>query len=81
MEKLSIGDILHLSDLTLPEAVTSVALTLGEDHDLAVASVLAPKLVEEEDEDLEAVAEGDEDAAKEDGEAASGGDDEGESEG
>ena len=37
------GDIIHLSDIALPEGVTSVALALGEDHDLAVASVIAPK--------------------------------------
>jgi large subunit ribosomal protein L25 len=37
------GQIVHLSDVTLPAGVTSVALALGEDHDLAVASVIAPK--------------------------------------
>ncbi|MBN7795312.1 50S ribosomal protein L25/general stress protein Ctc [Parahaliea mediterranea] len=37
------GGIVHLSDIKLPEGVTSVALALGEDHDLAVASVIAPK--------------------------------------
>ncbi len=37
------GQIIHLSDIALPEGVTSVALALGEDHDLAVASVIAPK--------------------------------------
>jgi large subunit ribosomal protein L25 len=37
------GQIVHLSDITLPAGVTSVALALGEDHDLAVASVIAPK--------------------------------------
>lgn len=70
MEKLEIGDILHLSDITLPANVTSVALALGEDHDLAVASVLAPKGSAEEDEELEAAAEGDEEGAEgEDGAA------------
>jgi len=49
------GDILHLSDVKLPEGVVSVALSLGEDHDLAVASVMAPKGGgEEEDEDEDA---------------------------
>jgi large subunit ribosomal protein L25 len=70
MEKLVIGDILHLSDITLPANVTSVALALGEDHDLAVASVLAPKGGADEDEELEAAAEGDEEGAEgEDGAA------------
>jgi len=37
------GQIVHLTDITLPAGVTSVALALGEDHDLAIASVIAPK--------------------------------------
>ena len=37
------GQIIHLSDVVLPAGVTSVALALGEDHDLAIASVIAPK--------------------------------------
>ena len=41
------GQIVHLSDVKLPEGVTAVALTLGEDHDLAIASVIAPKGGEE----------------------------------
>jgi large subunit ribosomal protein L25 len=43
MAEVVIGQIVHLSDITLPEGVVSVALALGEDHDLAVASVIAPK--------------------------------------
>ena len=43
MLEVEIGQIVHLSDVTLPEGVTSVALALGEDHDLAIASVIAPK--------------------------------------
>ena len=43
MLELETGQIVHLSDVTLPEGVTSVALALGESHDLAIASVLAPK--------------------------------------
>ncbi len=45
------GDIIHLSDITLPEGVTSVALALGEDHDLAIASVIPPKGGSQADED------------------------------
>lgn len=37
------GQIIHLSEVVLPAGVTSVALALGEDHDLAIASVIAPK--------------------------------------
>jgi large subunit ribosomal protein L25 len=43
MLNVETGQILHLSDVTLPPGVTSVALALGEDHDLAIASVIAPK--------------------------------------
>ena len=43
MLKVETGQIVHLSDITLPAGVTSVALALGEDHDLAIASVIAPK--------------------------------------
>jgi large subunit ribosomal protein L25 len=43
MLKVEIGQIIHLSDITLPEGVASVALALGEDHDLAVASIIAPR--------------------------------------
>ncbi len=54
-----VGQIIHLSDLTLPAGVTSTALALGDDHDLAIAAVLAPK-----------GAKGGDDAADADGEAA-----------
>ncbi|MEQ8800674.1 50S ribosomal protein L25/general stress protein Ctc [Haliea sp.] len=43
MADVKTGEIIHLSDIVLPKGVTSVALSLGEDHDLAVASVVAPK--------------------------------------
>jgi len=73
MQECDIGHIVHLSDISLPENVVSVALSLGEDHDLAVASVLAPKGGADEDEDLDAAPEdadeaGD-DAAEEEGDS------------
>ncbi len=49
MLEVHTGQIVHLSDITLPEGVSSVALALGEDHDLAIASVLAPKGGSDED--------------------------------
>ncbi len=52
------GQIIHLSEVTLPEGVTSVALSLGEDHDLAIASVVAPKGTSDEDEETVEVEEG-----------------------
>ena len=43
MADVKTGEIIHLSNVKLPKGVTSVALALGEDHDLAIASVVAPK--------------------------------------
>ncbi|GAB3286386.1 50S ribosomal protein L25/general stress protein Ctc [Parahaliea aestuarii] len=43
MLNVKAGEIVHLSDVALPEGVSSVALALGEDHDLAIASVIPPK--------------------------------------
>jgi len=43
MAKVQVGEIIHISDLALPEGVTSTALALGEDRDLGVATVLAPR--------------------------------------
>jgi large subunit ribosomal protein L25 len=43
MADVKAGEIIHLSNITLPAGVTSVALALGEDHDLAIASVVAAK--------------------------------------
>ena len=37
---LDIGDSVHISEVTLPKGVESVALSHGEDHDLPVASIL-----------------------------------------
>ena len=62
MLEVETGQIIHLSDITLPEGVVSVALALGEDHDLAIASVVAPKGGADEDEEE---AETDEEAAEE----------------
>ena len=62
---LETGQIIHLSDITLPAGVASVALALGEHHDLAIASVIAPKGIDEDEEEAAA-------AAAEDGETADG---------
>ncbi len=40
---MEVGQILHISDLKLPKGVTSVALSHGADHDLAVVTMLKPK--------------------------------------
>ncbi len=71
MAELDVGEIIHLSDLALPQGVSIVALT--HDDDRAVASVIMPRGgVEEEEEELEAAAEGEEVA--EDSEEAPAGD-------
>jgi large subunit ribosomal protein L25 len=43
MLDVQVGEIIHLSDLKLPAGVTSTALALGDDRDMGVASVLAPR--------------------------------------
>lgn len=43
MLNVEVGQIIHISDLTLPAGVTSTALALGDDHDLALAAVNPPK--------------------------------------
>jgi large subunit ribosomal protein L25 len=43
MLEVEVGQIVHLSDIPLPEGVTSTALALGEDHDLSIAAVIPPK--------------------------------------
>ncbi len=63
MLAVELGQIVHLSDISLPEGVISTALELGEDHDLAIASVIAPRGAKE--------ASADEDVAENDGEGAS----------
>ncbi len=51
MTAITLGQTLHISDVKLPEGVTSVALSHGEDHDLPVAAVNKSKAVEEDTED------------------------------
>ncbi len=46
---LEVGQNLHISDLKLPKGVESVELAKGEDHDLTVVTVSAPKKAAEED--------------------------------
>lgn len=41
--EVELGQTLHLSDLKLPEGVSSVELAKGEDHDLAVVTVKKAK--------------------------------------
>ncbi len=72
MQEVELGQIVHLSEVVLPEGVTSVALALGDDHDLAIASIVAPKIVSEDeavaDDDAETDADGEEAAEEGDSE-------------
>lgn len=43
MADVELGQQLHLSDIVLPKGVESVALSHGEDHDLPIAAINAPK--------------------------------------
>ncbi|MFT4863610.1 MAG: large subunit ribosomal protein L25 [Pseudohongiellaceae bacterium] len=49
MLKVELGSTVHISDLTLPAGVTSVALSHGEESDLSVATVQAPRGVKEDE--------------------------------
>ena len=40
---VEVGQIVHISDITLPKGVESIALSHGADHDLAVATIKQPK--------------------------------------
>jgi large subunit ribosomal protein L25 len=54
MAEVEVGQVIHLSDVTLPDGVVSVALGLGEEHDLAIANISAPKAETETDDDAAA---------------------------
>jgi large subunit ribosomal protein L25 len=80
MAEIAIGSSVHLSDLILPEGVTILALTHGEDRDIPVSSVTARRGGADGELDAahaEAV-EGDEEGAGDD-DAEAGGDDSAES--
>ncbi len=47
VSKMNVGDHLHLSDLQMPAGVELVELHRGEGHDLAVAHIEPPRVVEE----------------------------------
>ncbi len=50
LKDVEIGQVLHISDITLPEGVESEALKYGGDHDLPVVTIKQPKasLIEDE---------------------------------
>lgn len=66
MLEVDLGQSVHLSDISLPEGVTSVALSHGAESDHSVASVQAPRGGAEDEMDIESAEEADADAAGED---------------
>ena len=60
LSEMNLGDIIHLTDLKLPEGVQILALTHGDEHehDTAVANVHIRKVIEEPEEEVVAPAEG-----------------------
>lgn len=53
MAAVDVGDNIHLSDLKLPAGAESVALSHGDEHDLFVAAVAIPKVVQVEEPEVE----------------------------
>ncbi len=51
LSEMHVGDVIHLSDLNMPEGVEVLALKHGDDNDSVVASMHARKVAVEEDED------------------------------
>lgn len=50
LSAMHVGDIIHLSDLKMPEGVSVLALKQGEEHDTAVVGMHQRKVVEEVEE-------------------------------
>jgi large subunit ribosomal protein L25 len=70
LSEMHVGDVVHLSDLKLPEGVEVLALKHGEDYDTAVVGMHVRKVVEEiEDTAPEAPVSEDEEAAEEGGDS------------
>jgi large subunit ribosomal protein L25 len=70
MESVELNQVIHLSDLSLPEGVTIVALMHGDERDANVVSVQQPRGGGEEEE-LEAAAAAEAEAGEGTGEAGS----------
>ena len=47
LSEMNVGDVVHLSDLTLPAGVEILALKQGEEHDTAVVGMHVRKVVAE----------------------------------
>jgi len=70
LSEMHVGDVVHLSDLKLPEGVEVLALKHGEEHDTAVVGMHVRKVVEEVEETApEAPVSEDDEAAEEGGDS------------
>jgi len=70
LSDMHVGDVVHLSDLKMPEGVEVLALKHGEEYDSVVASMHVRKVAVEVDEEApEAAEEGGEAAAEEGGDS------------
>ena len=67
LSEMHLNDVLHLSDLKLPEGVEVLALKQGEDHDTAIAGIHVRKAAASTEGEVVAPA-GEEDAAEGEGE-------------
>jgi large subunit ribosomal protein L25 len=70
MESVDLHDVVHLTDISLPDGVSIVALMHDEDHDANVASVQSPRGGGEDEDEAEAAA-GEEGADEQDAEGGS----------
>jgi len=63
---LDLGDSIHLTEMTMPKGVALTALSHGdENHDTAIVSIHAPKVVKEEDDEAPAAPAADQAAPEE----------------
>jgi len=69
MINVEIGQVVHISDITLPSGVESIALSHGAEQDLAIANVAQPKGGSDADEEAAA---SDEAPAEDEGDADKG---------
>ncbi|MEM6708956.1 MAG: 50S ribosomal protein L25/general stress protein Ctc [Pseudomonadota bacterium] len=67
MAEVEVNQVIHLSDLKLPDGVTLVALTYGADHDHNVVSVQPPRGGAAAADEEEGAAEGGDEAAASEG--------------
>ena len=65
LSEMHVGDIIHLSDLKLPEGVEILALKQGEEHDTAVVGMHVRKVIEEIEDEAPEAPETEGDAAEE----------------